>query len=543
MKFSAIAAAALSTLTVAKAANLTSNAQDLFDFAMSVNDVRFDASYGYIWYLDNGPWSTRFTAWYIPGLLHRNQGDDLKNAELALKNLINVQMNYNYTSYWYGDFKLAPDEPNPSYDSTLYPPQIYGTYDPNWREFIGSQLVQIVEEFEDILDPELVSGIETALAYDAVGAMRRNGTNADGDNLILAYSNPQYMRTLVVGWIGARLNNQTFIDFANTKGTELFELFTANGTNTLGEYNCPNYYAEDVWGIAANIKYGPKNATMTTNAKYILTELWKDIADHYNPYLGNIAGPYDRAYARDMPTHSAIVGQFWWGLFGYEKAPLPWKGNDDFHYDVAQGAAFALIMDTVASHISNATMAKLITPFEGERFLNKTIRTSLDNDVTRTAVSWMSKTHMIGGQQVAETVNRGQQFVPAIVHWASDPSHTPFPYGAWFSLYPTASTIDAIVGPNTLDISYPNTTQAGTDTFVFMLSGIPPTWTLAGNTIAGFSTLPCLSLNVSAPGLQEVGTTYYGNTIYNHYFYNITYVVPSNFTGTPRISFEMEYTC
>lgn len=62
-------------------------AQDLFDFAMEVNDARFDYSYKYIWYPDNGPWSNRFTSWYIPGLLHRNQGDDLANAEAALRNM------------------------------------------------------------------------------------------------------------------------------------------------------------------------------------------------------------------------------------------------------------------------------------------------------------------------------------------------------------------------------------------------------------------------------------------------------------------------
>lgn len=66
---------------------LSVSAQDYFDYTMSIGDERFDPSYGYIWYLDNGEWSTRFTSWYIPGLLYRNQGDDLANAEKALRNL------------------------------------------------------------------------------------------------------------------------------------------------------------------------------------------------------------------------------------------------------------------------------------------------------------------------------------------------------------------------------------------------------------------------------------------------------------------------
>jgi hypothetical protein len=415
-----------------------------------------------------------------------------------------------------------------------------GSYDPNWREFIGTQLVQVVEEFEALLGPELVSDIETAMAYDAVGAMRRNGTAPD--NLILAYSNPQYMRTLNVGWIGARMKNQTFIDFANTKGTELYELFTKNGANTLGEYNAPTYYGMDMWTLGANAKYGPKNATLTNHAVEIMTKVWEDVSDHYNSYLGNMAGPYDRAYTRDMTTHDAILSMFWWGIFGYEKAPAPPKSDLDLNYDVSQGAALALIMETVASVFSPEVTDKLLNPFTNERFLNKTIYYDLATNDSRIATSWLSKPLMIGGQKLAETVARGQQFTPAIVHWAADPSHKPYPYNGFFSLYPSATTITAVAESHLLIISYPNTTQSGTDSFQFMLSGIPPPWNLAGNVVDGFSNLPCLKVNVTAPGLQVLPTVY-GSMIYDHYYYNITYVVPTGFEGVPKIVFEMEYTC
>lgn len=54
---------------------------------MYVNDNRWDDSYNYIWYSDNGPWSTRFTAWYTAGLLHRNEGKDVANAKAAIENM------------------------------------------------------------------------------------------------------------------------------------------------------------------------------------------------------------------------------------------------------------------------------------------------------------------------------------------------------------------------------------------------------------------------------------------------------------------------
>lgn len=41
----------------------------------------------FIWYQDNGPWSTRFTAWYLPGLLYRAEGDDVKNAIASIEGM------------------------------------------------------------------------------------------------------------------------------------------------------------------------------------------------------------------------------------------------------------------------------------------------------------------------------------------------------------------------------------------------------------------------------------------------------------------------
>lgn len=85
--------------------------------------------------------------------------------------------------------------------------------------------------------------------------------------------------------------HQTFINYANEQGDILLELFQSTGSNVLSEYNAPTYYGMDIWALAGAIKYGPKNATITQNAQVMLTDLWEDIADHYNPYLARMAGP------------------------------------------------------------------------------------------------------------------------------------------------------------------------------------------------------------------------------------------------------------
>ncbi|WXC52560.1 hypothetical protein QX201_012220 [Fusarium graminearum] len=528
-----------STATAASLAQRNGNSK-----LTTVSDSRFDSSYGYIWYQDNGQWSVRFTAWYIAGLLHRGKADDVKAAVMAIENVLANQLDSDFDSAWYGTFKLAPDEPDPTPNGTLYPPSIYGTYDPNWREFVGTQLIQVVEEFGHLLPKGLESRIEDALEAAAIGGMRRNGSFPQDDNLILGYSNPGIMRTLTTGWVGKRKNNKELINFAKEQGEDIYKLFKRD-QNALAEYNAPNYYGIDIWALAANIAYGPKEDPMTKNAKLILEKLWDDIADHYNPYLGNMVGPYDRAYSRDANTHSQILSMILWGLYGRGVGGQPPLGEGDLLYDVAQGAAIAMVLDVVAPTVSKKAQSiiKSKGKWKGERFVKKTIYEDLESKNARHVTSWLSAELMIGGQSVAEEKNRGNQYVPAIVQWASDPKHKPYPYMGFFSLYPSASTLTAVAGPKSLTVSYPNTTQEGTDIFTFALTGIPPSWTLGSkNVVKGLEKLPCLDVNVTAPGLVKQDVVY-GATLRDHWIYNVSYVVPEGFKGVPKVTLDMEYTC
>lgn len=246
-----------------------------------------------------------------------------------------------------------------------------------------------------------------------------------------------------------------------------------------------------------------------------------------------------------MVTNSAVVDYFWWGLFGYG-GPQPNKLEADLLYDVTQGSALALVVDVVAAHISKNDSAWLQSQgdWSGERLITKKVPDALGPEAeVRVVTSWISSRLMIGAEQVNETVNRGQQYVPAIVQWAGDRNHKPHPYMTFFSLYPTASTIDAVAGPNSLDISYPNTTQDGTDIFTFALAQVPPSWTLIKKkVVSGLEDLPCLDVTVSAEGLLKQPVIY-GATLEDNLFYNISYVVPSGFEGTPKVSFKFDYTC
>lgn len=55
---------------------------------MQTQDSRYDSYYHYIWYQDSGAWSTRFTVWYVAGLLYRAQGDDIANGIATIESVL-----------------------------------------------------------------------------------------------------------------------------------------------------------------------------------------------------------------------------------------------------------------------------------------------------------------------------------------------------------------------------------------------------------------------------------------------------------------------
>lgn len=98
---------------------------------------------------------------------------------------------------------------------------------------------------------------------------------------------------------------QTYIKYADNQADLIGNLFRSTGSNVFSEYNSPTYYGMDVWALAGAIKYAPPNANVVKNSKAMLTDLWADIAAHYNPYLSVMAGPVCLPY--QIPVNSVIA--------------------------------------------------------------------------------------------------------------------------------------------------------------------------------------------------------------------------------------------
>jgi hypothetical protein len=65
----------------------------------------------------------------------------------------------------------------------------------------------------------------------------------------------------------------------------------------------------------------------------------------------------------------------------------------------------------VRSVVSQKVLDKLVTPRTGDYVTKRFIRDSIDNTTTRTDTMWITPNLMVGGQELAEVVVRGGQFV------------------------------------------------------------------------------------------------------------------------------------
>lgn len=185
--------------------SLPTYAQDLFTESMSWMDGFYDPSAGYLFDESSAAslrHETRSSAWYAIGLLARNEGSDVDDSLEIITNVISGQFKDPADQWWvvsvaivkieltkfrYGDYQKEPEEP--TVGSAAYPENIYNSWDPNWRGFIGTAFIVGLEEFPDLITPSFTALILESLYNNTKGDEYRVG-GVDNDNLYPAYTNP-----------------------------------------------------------------------------------------------------------------------------------------------------------------------------------------------------------------------------------------------------------------------------------------------------------------------------------------------------------------
>jgi hypothetical protein len=298
---------------------LSPNAQQMFNESMTWMDDYYDSSAGYLYNFGASAalrHEARSSAWYALGLLARNSGSDVVEAEKIIRTIINGQYK-DPAEQWFGDYQQEPEEPYVG--SPAYPAKIYGSFDPNWRGFVGTTFIMAIEEFGPLLSNDTTALMLDSLVNATIGDSYRVG-GVDSDNLYASYSNPSIMRALVSGWTGRRVGDKNMTVAGEAYAQEIIDLF--NMHQTLSEFNSGTYTGVSLFGLILWSKYLPKCSVMTENGPKMLAATWDAVSQLWHPGMKNMAGPWDRAYGYDMNKYVSLMALWFWTLLGKEQSSL-----------------------------------------------------------------------------------------------------------------------------------------------------------------------------------------------------------------------------
>jgi hypothetical protein len=217
----------------------------------------------------------------------------------------------------FGDYQIYPEEPSVGTDQ--YPPNIYNSWDPNWRGFVGTSFVVMLEEFADLIPQDTREYMMESLYNTTIGDSYRVG-GVDKDNLYPAYSNPSIMRAFVSGWVGRRVNDSNMTTAGENYAKDIIDLFVRD--NTLSEFNSGTYAGVSLFALTLWAKYMPESSLMGQYGPEMIRQTWTSLGELYNANLKNVAGPWDRSYGFDMNRYLSILALQMWTLVGKEKAPV-----------------------------------------------------------------------------------------------------------------------------------------------------------------------------------------------------------------------------
>ena len=173
------------------------------------------------------------------------------------------------------------------------------------------------------------------------------------------------------------------------------------------EHNSPTYYGVDL--LALGLWQRPDSpADLQRWGADIEAALWTDVARWWHPGLGNLCGPYSRAYGMDLHAYVSGLGLALWcadlpaPLPDLDVEPLP-HGHD-------------LCMAPLLQHVGVRVPADARAAFE--RFAGPhVVEQVVQDDPRRVATGWLDHDRMVGAEAGAGGLQARGQYHPATIHW------------------------------------------------------------------------------------------------------------------------------
>ncbi|KAI0603160.1 hypothetical protein F4775DRAFT_15702 [Biscogniauxia sp. FL1348] len=528
-------AAALSSSSSTR--SLSPNARSLLLESMDWMDDYYDSKAGYLYDFSASAalrHETRSSVWYAFGLLARNQGSDAAEADKIIRNVIHGQYKVP-ADEWYADYQQEPEEPYVG--AEVYPASIYGSWDPNWRGFVGTTLIMAMEEYAHLISRPTQDLILQSLYNATKGDEYRFGNLDKGkDNLYPSYSNPSIMRAFVSGWTGRRLGSANMTRGGESYASEIIGLF--DRAATLSEFNSGTYTGVSLFGLVLWSRYLPADSVMRAAGPRMVAATWASIAQLWHPGMRNMAGPWDRAYGYDMNRYLSLMALWFWTLVGKENSSLISKPQVMSHMaDYAWAPLFAVLADSHAALIPADVLSGL-TAFGGEHTFTASTYYPPFDTVPRNITTWLSDKLTIGAESFDEIVVGGpsqsqESFNPAVVQWDTGREIS------FISLYPTETALQVEVGPGHLNLTYPR--GNGTSVFSLMVGTF-----VEKPTISGWADVPGLKVDVSGNANLSYSLSFNGeyggsgSTIRDFELWNFTYAMPDGFSGVPNLVLSLE---
>lgn len=465
MKTGPVFALVLTLLASLEALAAPDRPAEMLTASLVVSDRAWDEQAGFLWSAapgENGRiHRVRESAWYALGLLMRDQPGDAPRAIRIIGQVLDFQFAASGQA-WDGTFRRAPEEPPPAVGAELWK-----NYDPNWRQFIGTTFVLMLEQHANRLPAELQSRMLDAIRRAVEGELTQGRAEP-------YHTNVKLMHGFLVGWAGQRLGRTDWVERSEKWIGEIRTDFARH--ETFDEYNSPTYYGVDFYGLALCRRYGATELIRDAGAE-LEAGLWRDVGRFYHAGLKNMCGPFDRAYGMDMRRYVSLTG-VWMGLvLPAELTPLPDPtGPMDHAHDFAATPLYVAL----GAQVPDGVLAGFRT-FGGERLLSRPIT------ATRTATAWLGANVMIGGEVTSRTLgvtpDKGQ-FHPATIHWQAPGERV-----GWVRLYASPLS-DAEAAKETLTIT---AGAAGDFTFRISVPGL-----VAGQLGRDCWALPGLKLSIES---------------------------------------------
>ncbi len=325
------------------------------------------------------------SAWFALDVASR--GDDERTASVVSA-LLALQYEAPGTP-WHGTFARFAEAPEPREGAVEWQ-----DYDPNWRQFVGIALRLLLTRYPTALDAGLRSRVEDSIALAAAGEQASGRLTWWYTNIALQHA-----------WL---LVEAGLIAEGEELAERVVEGWRQHGT--FQEFSSPTYDGVDLWALALWRGHSSSDRLRAWGAE-LEAGLWRTFAGRFHAGLGNIAGPYTRAYGLDLHRYVGKVALLVAGGAGVDAAPLP----DLDAETIAHGHDLQSLPSLVLAppEVPDDALAHL-RAFQGERTVHDVISTW---PTRREATAWLGGEVAIGAEDGESDWMGWYQFVAGTVHW------------------------------------------------------------------------------------------------------------------------------